>query len=224
MILPLVLEMHDASMGQGDKVVFEHVDFGLANAEMCYMVGRSGSGKSTFLKTLYGSIPLLAGDIKIAGFDLGTIKRKDIPLLRRSLGMVFQDFHLFEKWTVFQNLEYVLKATEWKDKTERENRVEEVLAQVKLSNKSLQPIHKLSGGEQQKVVIARAILNKPTIIIADEPTGNLDAESSEEVMSMLYNLANENNAAILIATHDNQLIEKFPARIFKCENGNVIEL
>lgn len=222
--IPLVLEVKNGTFGQEEKQILNDVNFSLAQAEMCYLIGKSGSGKSTFLRTLYGALPLVAGSASIVGFDLSILDRKQVPLLRRSIGMVFQDFHLFDRWTVGQNLEYVLKATEWKDATERAKRVEEVLAEIKLTDKKDSKVHQLSGGEQQKVVIARSILNKPELIIADEPTGNLDPESSEEIMHLLYKIATENKMAILIATHDHLLMKKFPARVFQCANSSISEV
>jgi len=221
--IPLVLDLNKVTIGQGNKEVFRNTDFSMADAEMCYLIGKSGSGKSTFLKTLYGALPLISGSGQIAGFDLNKVDRKSIPMMRRKIGMVFQQFHLFEKWTVAQNLDYALKAIEWKDIKKRNRRVDEVLNQTGLTNKKDQSVFQLSGGEQQKVVIGRAILNKPEIIIADEPTGNLDPESSEEIMHMLYSVASENKSAILIATHDYLLMEKFPARVFECLDGRIVE-
>ncbi|MFT4534206.1 MAG: cell division transport system ATP-binding protein [Saprospiraceae bacterium] len=221
--IPLVLDLKKVTIGQGATEVFRDLDFSMADAEMCYLIGKSGSGKSTFLKTLYGALPLISGSGQIAGFDLEKVDRKSIPMMRRKIGMVFQQFHLFEKWTVEQNLDYALKAIEWKDDNERSQRVDEVLTQTGLMDKKDSQVFRLSGGEQQKVVIGRAILNKPEIIIADEPTGNLDPESSEEVMRMLYLVASENKTAILIATHDYMLMEKFPARVFECLDGGIVE-
>lgn len=221
--IPLVLDLKKVTIGQGGTVVLRDLDFSMADAEMCYLIGKSGSGKSTFLKTLYGALPLISGSGQIAGFDLTKVDRKSIPMMRRKIGMVFQQFHLFEKWTVEQNLDYALKAIEWKNANERSQRVDEVLAQTGLMDKKNSPVFRLSGGEQQKVVIGRAILNKPEIIIADEPTGNLDPESSEEIMKMLYLVASENKTGILIATHDYMLMEKFPARVFECVNGGIVE-
>ena len=221
--IPLVLDLKKVTIGQGGTEVFRDLDFSMADAEMCYLVGKSGSGKSTFLKTLYGALPMISGSGQIADFDLTKVDRKSIPMMRRKIGMVFQQFHLFEKWTVEQNLDYALKAIEWKDANERSQRVDEVLVQTGLMEKKDSPVFRLSGGEQQKVVIGRAILNKPKIIIADEPTGNLDPESSEEVMQMLYSVASENKTAILIATHDYILMEKFPARVFECLDGGIVE-
>ena len=221
--IPLVLDLKKVTIGQGGTEVFKNLDFSMANAEMCYLIGKSGSGKSTFLKTLYGALPLISGSGQIAGFDLTKIDRKVIPMMRRQIGMVFQQFHLFEKWTVEQNLDYALKAIEWKNANERKQRVDEVLTQTGLMDKKDKQVFQLSGGEQQKVVIGRAILNKPEIIVADEPTGNLDPESSEEIMRMLYLVASENKTAILIATHDYLLMEKFPARVFECIEGGIVE-
>ena len=221
--IPLVLDLKKVTIGQGGTEVFKNLDFSMANAEMCYLIGKSGSGKSTFLKTLYGALPLISGSGQIAGFDLTKIDRKVIPMMRRKIGMVFQQFHLFEKWTVEQNLDYALKAIEWKNANERKQRVDEVLTQTGLMDKKDKQVFQLSGGEQQKVVIGRAILNKPEIIVADEPTGNLDPESSEEIMRMLYLVASENKTAILIATHDYLLMEKFPARVFECIEGGIVE-
>ena len=222
--IPLVLEIKNGVFGQKDQRILKDVVFSLAEAEMCYIIGKSGSGKSTFLRTLYGAIPLLSGSAHISGFDLSLLNRKSIPELRRSIGMVFQKFHLFDRWTVFQNLDYVLKATDWKNANERSERINQVIDEIKLTDKRDTYVYELSGGEQQKVVIARAILNKPQLIIADEPTGNLDPESSEEIMHLLYKIASENKMAILIATHDHGLIEKFPARIFKCSEGKIEEV
>ncbi|MDF1696188.1 MAG: ATP-binding cassette domain-containing protein [Saprospiraceae bacterium] len=222
--IPLVLEIKNSVFGQDNIPILSQVDFSLAKAEMCYLIGKSGSGKTTFLKTLYGSIPLLSGKAKIASFELDTLNRKSIPELRRAIGMVFQKFHLFERWTIYQNLEYVLKATEWKDPQQRADRILQVLEEIKLMHKKDVKVHQLSGGEQQKVVIARAILNNPTLIIADEPTGNLDPVSSEEIMNLLYTIAKKNKMAILIATHDHLLIQKFPARVFECADGKITEV
>ena len=222
--IPLVLDINNASFGIGDKNVLEGVDFALADGEICYLTGKSGSGKSTFLKTLYGATPLKKGSVNIAGFELNGIDRKTIPMLRRDIGMVFQEFHLFYNWSVGRNLNYVLKATEWKSSSDRNERVREVLTQVGLLGLIDRPVHELSGGEQQKIVIARSILNRPKIIIADEPTGNLDPQSSGMILKLLYDVAVQNKTAVLIATHDQLLIEKFSARTFALENKKIIEI
>jgi len=217
--IPLVLELKEAQIGQENNVVFSKVDFELAEAEMCYIIGKSGSGKTSLMKTLYGSLPLLNGNGQVAGYDLNDLNKDSTQMMRRNIGMVFQKFHLFEKWTVGNNLDYTLKAIEWKDKIAREQRVAEVLGQIGMTDKKDIPVFRLSGGEQQKVVIGRAILNRPQIIIADEPTGNLDPTSSEEIMHLLYSVATENKTAIVIATHDYILMDKFPARVFECSEG-----
>ena len=222
--IPLVLDIKNGVFGQSEEPILKDVEFSLAEAEMCYLIGKSGSGKSTFLRTLYGALPLISGSANIAGFNLSILNKKSIPQLRRAIGMVFQKFHLFDRWTVEQNLDYVLKATDWKNLKDRTDRISEVIEEIKLSDKRDIRVHQLSGGEQQKVVIARAILNKPQLIIADEPTGNLDPESSEEIMHLLYKIASENKMAILIATHDHILMQKFPARVFNCINGNIVEV
>lgn len=221
--IPLVLDMQFAAVGQGTTIVLENVNFALGEAEMAYIIGKSGSGKSTFLKTLYGALPIMSGSAQIAGFDLAQADRRSIPMMRRKIGMVFQQFHLFDKWSVSQNLDYALKAIEWKDETERKSRVEEVLDQIRMLDKRDTPVYQLSGGEQQKVVIGRAVLNRPPILIADEPTGNLDPESSEEIMTMLYQVVAQNKTALLIATHDHILMDKFPARVYVCKDRTITE-
>jgi len=223
MSLSTVLEMKNVSVGRENQQVLSSIDLTIANAEMCYLIGKSGSGKSTFLKSLYGVLPILGGQAEMVGFDLKKLRRTDLPEYRRKIGMVFQQFHLFERWSVAQNLDYVLRATGWTDKNKRNSRIEEVLNEVQLTHKADQPAHKLSGGEQQKVVIARAVLNHPEIIIADEPTGNLDPESSEEIMQLLYKVATDNKSAILIATHDYLLMEKFPSRVYRCIDNTIKE-
>ena len=223
MNLSFVLDIQNAQFGTEDNVVLSNVNFSLAQGEMCYIIGPSGSGKSTFLKTLYASIPLMSGTVNMVDQDLGTLTRKSIPYYRRKVGMVFQEFHLFYNWSVQRNLDYILKATEWKHADERKNRVDEVLSEVGLIKSIDKPAFKLSGGEQQRLVIARSILNKPRIIIADEPTGNLDPKSSEAIIELLYRVAQENKMAILIATHDYHLIEKYQARIFECNDGRLLE-
>lgn len=215
--------MQFAAVGQGTTIVLENVNFALGEAEMAYIIGKSGSGKSTFLKTLYGALPIMSGSAQIAGFDLAQADRRSIPMMRRKIGMVFQQFHLFDKWSVSQNLDYALKAIEWKDETERKSRVEEVLDQIRMLDKRDTPVYQLSGGEQQKVVIGRAVLNRPPILIADEPTGNLDPESSEEIMTMLYQVVAQNKTALLIATHDHILMDKFPARVYVCKDRTITE-
>ncbi len=221
---PSVIEFDAVDIWQEDKLVLSGVNFRLAPAETCYLIGKSGSGKTSFLKAIYGSIPIKSGEAKVVGFDLGKLEDRDVPMLRRKLGMVFQDFILFDEWTVGRNLLYILEATGWKDRAQMTARVLQVLEMVNLQGHEKKPVTALSGGEQQRVVIARALLNNPPIIIADEPTGNLDPDTSDEILYLLNRLAREFGTSIIIATHDYRLIQKFPARVYKCEDSRITEV
>ncbi len=196
------------------------IDFQLKQGEFAYLVGKTGSGKSSLLKTMYGELPLISGEARVAGFDLKTIKASQIPYLRRKLGIVFQDFQLLSDRSALENLLFVLKATGWKEKQQRLNRASEVLAQVGLQNKDYKIPAQLSGGEQQRLVIARALLNNPEVILADEPTGNLDPDVSDEVLSVLHEICNQGKSVIM-ATHDYRLIDKFGGSIYKVGEGKV---
>lgn len=217
-----VISFEKVDIFQQKNLVLDDVSFKIFAGEFCYLIGKTGSGKSSLLKMLYGELPVNNGQASIAGFDLLKLKPKDIPFLRRKLGIVFQDFQLLTDRSVGDNLDFVLRATGWKEKEERKNRVKEVLEKVGLSTKDFKMPHELSGGEQQRVVIARALLNDPEIILADEPTGNLDPETSDEIMRLLHEIAG-NDTPVLMATHDYRLIDKFNSRILKCENGRLIE-
>ena len=219
-----VIEFDDVDIWQEDKLILSKVDFKLAPAETCYIIGKSGSGKTSLLKTIYGNIPIRSGKATVAGFILNELNDASIPLLRRKLGMVFQDFILFDDWSVGRNLMYILEATGWKDRAQMTARVLQVLEMVGLTGHEKKPVTALSGGEQQRVVIARALLNNPPIIIADEPTGNLDPDTSDEILYLLNRLAREFGTSIIVATHDYRLIQKFPARVYKCESGKIIEV
>ena len=219
-----VIEFDDVDIWQEDKLVLSKVDFKLATAETCYIIGKSGSGKTSLLKTIYGSIPVRSGHAVVAGFDLNELTDTSIPLLRRKLGMVFQDFILFDEWSVGRNLMYIMEATGWKDRAQMTARVLQVLEMVGLTGHEKKPVTALSGGEQQRVVIARALLNNPPIIIADEPTGNLDPDTSDEILYLLNRLSREFGTSIIVATHDYRLIQKFPDRVYKCEGGKINEV
>ncbi len=219
----VVLHLEDANIYQQKALILDKVNFTLKKGEFYYLIGKTGSGKSSLLKVLYGDLPLLEGVGEMVGFDLRKLKEKHIPYLRRKLGIVFQDFKLLDDRDVYDNLDFVLKATGWKDKAQRESRIKEVLRKVEMHKKMDKRTFELSGGEQQRVAIARALLNNPEIILADEPTGNLDPKTSVEVMKLLDEIHKSGNT-ILMATHDYQLILKFPHKTIKCENGEVFEV
>jgi len=218
-----IISYKDVTLRQDDHVVLENLNFSLQVAEQCYIIGESGSGKSTFIKSMYAEVPIFTGNAQVLNYSLESIKRNDVPMLRRQLGIIFQNFYLFENWTVIENLIYVLKATDWKNKEEMTNRAEEVLDSVGLLQYKNNAAYKLSGGEKQKLAIARAILNHPKLIIADEPTGNLDPNTSDDIIYLLHNLASAHKTAIIFATHDYRLLEKFPARVYKCVDKGLIE-
>jgi len=218
-----VLELKNASIYQGDSLVLSNVNVEVNKGDFVYLIGKTGSGKSSFMKTLYGDLPLTEGEGHIVEYNLKTLKEKDIPFLRRKLGVVFQDFKLLTDRTVNENLLFVLKATGWKDKNEMNKRVEEVLAKVDMKTKGFKYPHELSGGEQQRIAIARALLNNPELILADEPTGNLDPQTSIEVMEVLQDI-NKNGNTILMATHDYALLLKYPSKTLKCDENQVFEV
>jgi cell division transport system ATP-binding protein len=205
-------------------MVIEALDFSLNENEIIYLIGKTGSGKSTILKLIYGELSLTHGEATIVGYDLSKLKRKDIPWLRRKIGIVFQDFQLLTDRSVKENLRFVLRATEWRNEVEINNRIEEVLSIVGLEKKLNEMPYALSGGEQQRITIARALLNKPALILADEPTGNLDPETSEEIMRVLIQISKEQKTAVLMATHDMSLVEKFPQRVFRVEQNSIKEV
>ena len=219
-----VIEVSQSSIYQRNHLVLTDVNFSLAEGEFVYLIGKTGSGKSSLLKVLYGDLPLKNGNGKVVGMDLKTLKTSKIPDLRRHLGIVFQDFQLLTDRSVEENLKFVLKATGWKDKKTMDARIDEVLDSVNmLSKKKMMPF-RLSGGEQQRVSIARALLNHPELILADEPTGNLDPETSNEIMNLLLSVSQKNNCAVLMATHDYDIMRRYPARMIRCEEGQVVEV
>lgn len=219
----LIVELRKVDVFQQKTLILEEVNLAIHKGEFAYLIGKTGSGKSSLLKTLYGALPLKKGKGTVAGFDLQTLNRKTIPLLRRKLGIVFQDFNLLMDRNVYDNLLFVLKATNWKDKSTMSKRIKEVLDKVGLREKSNKMPYELSGGEQQRIVFARALLNKPDIIIADEPTGNLDPDTSDDILLLLKKLAEDQNTAVLFATHDYRILENFPARIIRCQNGRILD-
>lgn len=223
MSLDSIVEISNASISHADHVVLTNVHFILKKGDLAYLVGKTASGKSSLIKTIYGELPFNGDSGAVAGFDLNELKPSKIPFLRRKIGIVFQDFQLLTDRSVYENLLFVLKATGWKHKTEIQQRIHDVLEKVDLVNKEFKMPYNLSGGEQQRVVIARALLNDPELILADEPTGNLDPETTEEIMKLLIKIS-QTGRAVLMATHNHTLLKKYPARTLKCENGKLIEI
>lgn len=216
-----IINLNNATIAQKNFTVLHQVDLHIKKGKFCYLIGKTGSGKSSLLKTLYGHIPLAKGQGNVVGYDLSTLRTSDIPNLRRKLGIVFQDFQLLSDRTIEKNLRFVLSATGWKDQALMDQRIDEVLESVGMKTKKHKMPHELSGGEQQRVAIARALLNHPELILADEPTGNLDPETSNEIMALLKRVALENNAAVVMATHDYHMIQNFPGEAIRCEDGKV---
>jgi cell division transport system ATP-binding protein len=219
----LIVRLNGANVYQQQNLVLRGVTMTISKGEFAYLIGKTGSGKSSLLKVLYGALPLREGKGEVAGYDLPTLSRKQIPFLRRKIGVVFQDFNLLTDRNVDQNLRFVLRATGWKNEAAIRERIQTVLSQTGLPDKLHSMPHQLSGGEQQRVVIARALLNQPELIIADEPTGNLDPDTSDEILQLLRRLAQSHNTAVLLATHDYRIIENFPARIIRCVQGRIVE-
>jgi cell division transport system ATP-binding protein len=220
--LDTIIELKSCSIMQQDHLVLTDVNLKVDKGEFLYLVGKVGSGKTSLIRVLNGQLPLSEGEGWVAGFNLRRLRKRDIPLLRRKLGIVFQDFQLLTDRSVHDNLEFVLKATGWMNKSATEERIKEVLDKVNLQTKGFKMPHQLSGGEQQRIVIARALLNDPDIILADEPTGNLDPETSEEIHLLLRSIS-ETGRAVIMSTHKHSLIKKYPARTLRFENGRMTE-
>ena len=218
-----VLTLKDVTIYQENKVILSQINLEVNHGEFLYIIGKTGTGKSSLMKTLYGDLPLNQGEASIVEFDLATLLEKDIPFLRRKIGIVFQDFKLLPDRSVNENMLFVLKATGWTDKTDMQSKIDEVLDKVGMKDFANQMPHQLSGGEQQRVAIARALLNDPELILADEPTGNLDPQTSAEVLEVLKNI-NSLGKTIIMATHDYALLMKFPSKTLKCEDGAIFEV
>jgi cell division transport system ATP-binding protein len=217
-----VINLQKVSVFQNNILILANVSFEIHKGEFVYLVGNTGSGKTSLLKSLYADLPLVEGTASVAGYDLKNIKMKDIPFLRRKLGIVFQDFQLLSDRTVNENLLFVMKATGWKDKASMQTRLQDILNKTGLSTKGFKLPSQLSGGEQQRVGIARALINDPEIILADEPTGNLDPTTSEGIVDLLRDISSSGRA-VLMATHDYALFNRFPSRTIRCESGHVID-
>lgn len=216
-----IVDYKNIELLRQEHVVLKNITLTVEKGQFNYVIGKVGSGKSTLLKSMYAEIPVESGEAHVLDYDLVGIRRRDIPMLRRRIGIVFQDFQLLTDRSVHDNLLFVLKATGWKDKDEIENRIEEVLKQAGMENKSYKMPHELSGGEQQRIVISRALLNKPELILADEPTGNLDPATAEQIVSYLHSISTS-GTAVIMATHNLSFIQQFPGRLLRCENKNIL--
>lgn len=216
-----IAEYKNVEIHRKEHIVLKDVTFELHSGEFVYLIGRVGSGKSSLMKSMYCEVPVAEGEAMVLDYDLTSIKKKDIPYLRRKIGIVFQDFQLLTDRSVYDNLRFVLEATGWKNKNEINERIEQALRQVGMSNKSYKMPHELSGGEQQRIVIARALLNEPSLFLADEPTGNLDPDTGHQIVSLLREIA-ENGTAVIMATHNLQLVDEFPGKVLKCEDKRII--
>lgn len=217
-----VVKLHKACIFQGLTAIIQDVSFNIDKGEFVFLIGRTGSGKSSLLKTLYADLPLKMGEGEVGGYNLTNIKTKEIPFLRRKLGVVFQDFQLFTDRTVADNLYFVMRATGWKERSKMKTRMVEVLLRVGLGSAATKMPHQLSGGEQQRVVIARALLNQPSIMLADEPTGNLDPEVADGIFNLFQEISKQ-GTAILMATHNYELLKKYPYRVLKCDKGILLD-
>ena len=218
---PLV-RVENVCVFQGHNVVLEDVNFSVNKGDFVYIIGRTGSGKSSLLRTLYADLELRLGEMEVTGYSIKTIKKSEVPFLRRRLGIIFQDFQLFADRTVDENLKFVMRATGWKDRTKMKQRLSDVLVRVGLGSAGFKKPHQLSGGEQQRVAIARALINEPLLLVADEPTGNLDPQVSEGIFKLFLEI-NRQGTTVLMATHNHEFVKKYPSRVLKCENGHLLD-
>lgn len=222
--MSIIIDYRGVEVDRAERTVLRDVTFQVSEGEFCYLVGRVGSGKSSLMKTMYADVPVASGEkAEVLGFDLTSIRKKQIPYLRRSVGIVFQDFQLLQDRSAMSNLRFVLEATGWKSRVEIDDRIAEVLKAVGMDNKGYKMPHELSGGEQQRIVIARALLNRPRLILADEPTGNLDPETGEQIMLMLNEISQTGDTAVVIATHNHSYPRRYPGRILRCERKQLID-
>ncbi len=219
----LLVKYRDVSLNIEENTILKDVNLDIKRNDFLYIIGRVGSGKSTLLKSMYAELPIEEGEARVFDYNLSTLKRKNIPFLRRKIGIVFQDFQLLIDRSVEKNLEFVLRATGWENKKIIKDRINEVLVQVNMQNKAYKMPHELSGGEQQRVVIARALLNSPSLILADEPTGNLDPETGNQIVALLHSISKK-ETAVIMSTHNYSIVQNFPAKIMKCENMALIEM
>lgn len=218
----ILIKYDGVEICQKEQVVLKNVSLEIPTGEFYYLIGTVGSGKSSLLKTIYAELPITEGEAQVFNYDLNKISQKDIPFLRRKIGIIFQDFQLLMDRTVYENLLFVLKATDWKDKDEMNKRIEEVLNEVGMNNKGYKMPHELSGGEQQRIVIARALLNKPQLILADEPTGNLDPETGNAILDLLHGISKRENTTVIMATHNLGLLETYPGKVLKVEHNRLL--
>lgn len=217
-----IITYNDVEILRNEVVVLRHVNLEIKSGEFVYLIGKVGSGKSSLMKSMYAEVPVAGGTADVLGYNLNEIKRKEIPYLRRKIGIVFQDFQLLTDRSVFDNLKFVLEATGWKNKDDMEQRIDEVLKEVGMATKAYKMPHELSGGEQQRIVIARALLNKPELILADEPTGNLDPTTSEQIVESLHEIS-KRGTTVVMATHNLQIVQRYAGRVITCDDKKVIE-
>lgn len=221
--MSILIKYRNVDICQKEQLVLHNVDLEIGEGEFYYLIGKVGSGKSSLIKTMYAELPIDSGEAEVMGYDLSSIRKKDIPYLRRKIGIIFQDFQLLTDRSVNDNLEFVLRATDWKDRKEMQKRIDEVLSEVGMGTKGYKMPHELSGGEQQRIVIARSLLNKPKLILADEPTGNLDPETGQELVDLLHNISKNEGTSIIMVTHNLNWIDSHPGKVLHIEKGTLTD-